>query len=194
MPRRLGDVCGGFRLLRTRPWGHAVRAGVARLHRLGMPRGCLPALRGGWKDAGHVDRRRTPVQEHYQQYSCRHRRMHLHPPPPPLTLPSLTPTAAAAWPPPSPNHDTLPPPRSRELGVTNKLHRKRLLLELCHVRAAAAPPPVAPRKERSAPEERFGLEEVTSLLELQQVRQAAEPSKISRGPDASTSPAHSLRC
>jgi hypothetical protein len=54
--------------------------------------------------------------------------------------------------------------------VTNKLHRRRLLLELRHVRAAAAPPPVAPRKERSAPEERFSLETVTSLLELQQVR------------------------
>lgn len=54
--------------------------------------------------------------------------------------------------------------------MTNKLHRRRLLLELRHVRAAAAPPPVAPRKERSAPEERFSLETVTSLLELQQVR------------------------
>ena len=50
----------------------------------------------------------------------------------------------------------------KEIGVSNRLHRKRLLLELQAVRAAAPPAaPAPPRRERSVPEETFRLDEVS---------------------------------
>jgi len=59
----------------------------------------------------------------------------------------------------------------KEIGVSNRLHRKRLLLELQAVRAAAPPAaPAPPRRERSVPEETFRLDEVSDLLELRHVR------------------------
>lgn len=61
-----------------------------------------------------------------------------------------------------------------ELGVRSALHRRRLLLEIDQLRAAAPPPPMPmPRREKSEPDSAFSLQPLTgdpgAALELKQV-------------------------
>ena len=51
------------------------------------------------------------------------------------------------------------------------MHRRRLLLEVEQLRAAAPPRPPMPRRDPSEPEASFSLERVTAPLELKQVQE-----------------------
>ena len=57
-----------------------------------------------------------------------------------------------------------------ELNVGNSMHRRRLLLEVDQLRAAAPPRPPIPRRDPSEPAPSFSLELVTAPLELKQVQ------------------------
>ena len=57
-----------------------------------------------------------------------------------------------------------------ELNVGNSMHRRRLLLEVDQLRAAAPPRPLIPRRDPSEPAPSFSLELVTAPLELKQVQ------------------------